>query len=204
MFLHLTRELAAGQLGPFDAEVAGWLTARRGCCDAPMFALTWFGAGGPLAITSTVIVLWLFAARRRWEAAYLAACVGGAALICSLLKLLFQRPRPDESLLYFIATPASFSFPSGHAMGVGGFAGGLVVLAFVSSGARAWRVAAVLLGLALALGVASSRVYFGVHYPSDVAGGLLASTAWVAGVTGWFFPPNGQSAQRQPTPVPTP
>ena len=38
------------------------------------------------------------------------------------------------------------------------------------------------------LGVAASRVYFGVHYPSDVIGGMLAGAAWIAAVTGWFYP----------------
>lgn len=188
MFVRLARELAGDELGPFDSAVSGWLRARRGCCDDPMRLLTRLGQFDRLATLTALAALALVALKRRREAIYLLTCAVGACILCTSLKAFFQRARPDVAFKYMIAMPNSFSFPSGHAMGSVGVLGPLVVVVFAVRAPHAARVSAVVLGLATALGVAISRVYFGVHYPSDVVGGQLAGAAWVAAVTGWFYP----------------
>ncbi len=187
-FARLAHQMQAGGLDPFDRRVAVWLTSRRGEWDEPMLLLTRFGSFWSMAALCSVVVLLLCWRRRYWEAAYLAASGAGAGLWCSALKLLFQRVRPGEEALYLISTPGSFSFPSGHAMGSAGVIASFVIAVYAVRAARGWRVLAVALGLPLVLGVAASRVYFGVHYPSDILGGQLAACAWVAAVTGWFYP----------------
>ena len=60
----------------------------------------------------------------------------------------------------------------------------------------------VLIGLYV-VGVALSRVYFGVHYPSDVIGGQLGAAAWVSALTGWFYPrlfPGEETVEPAPSP----
>lgn len=188
MFVHLARELAENELGPFDSAVSGWLRARRGCCDSPMWALTWLGQFDKLATTTAIAALVLVLMKRLREAIYLAACAAGACVLCTALKSFFHRARPDVAFKYVLEMPDSFSFPSGHAMGSVGVLGPLVVLVFALRAPHAVRVLAAVLGFATVLGVAISRVYFGVHYPSDVLGGQLAGAAWVAAVTGWFYP----------------
>lgn len=187
-FAELASEIAKGEPGAFDQVVASWVQAQRGTWDAPMLALTWFGSFKPMLVLVLVLFALLLAKRRRWEAVYLAACATGGPVLCHLLKLFFRRARPDSSDVYLISAPHSFSFPSGHAMASASVVGALVILVFALHGARPWRAAAVVLGVATALGVAASRVYFGVHYPSDVLGGQLAAAAWVAATTGWFYP----------------
>ena len=187
-FAELASEMAEGELDPFDRVVASWLTRRRGEWDGVMLALTRFGTFWSLATVSAIAALVLAWRGRRWEAAYVVACAGGAAVWCWALKLLFQRVRPEESSLYLLSQPGSFSFPSGHAMGAAGVLGCLVVVVFALRRARAFRFVALGLALPVVMGVAASRVYFGVHYPSDIVGGQLAAAAWIAAVTGWFYP----------------
>jgi len=188
MFAQLARELAENELGDFDSAVSGWLRARRGCCDQPMWALTWLGTFDRLAAITALAAAALLLAKRAREAIYVTVCALGACVLCGGLKAFFQRARPDIALKYVIAMPDSFSFPSGHAMGSFVVLGALVVVVFALRAPRAVRAVAAVCGLVTAFGVAVSRVYFGVHYPSDVVGGQLAGAAWIAAVTGWFYP----------------
>jgi len=66
--------------------------------------------------------------------------------------------------------------------------GCLVVVVHVARARPVLRHGALVLGAALVGGVALSRVYLGVHYPSDVLGGFLAAAAWVSALTGWMYP----------------
>jgi undecaprenyl-diphosphatase len=64
----------------------------------------------------------------------------------------------------------------------------LLVLLWTRGVPRGVRITALVSGAVFAIGVGVSRVYFGVHYPSDVLGAWLAATAWVSAVTGWMYP----------------
>jgi undecaprenyl-diphosphatase len=100
----------------------------------------------------------------------------GGALMSLLLKEYFQRPRPE--VVPHLREVMSTSFPSGHAMGAAVVFLTLAVIfvkAFRSRRAKAFCLG---LGIFLALIVGASRVYVGVHYPTDVAGGWLAGSAW--------------------------
>jgi undecaprenyl-diphosphatase len=112
----------------------------------------------------------------------------GAFLLNGLLKSLFHRPRPGATLLYLIDTPASFSFPSGHAMGAMGVLGGMVVVVHALRWPQALRIVVTSTAVCVIVGIALSRVYFGVHFPSDVIGGQLAGAAWISALTGYFYP----------------
>ena len=111
-------------------------------------------------------------------AALLLAAVGGGMLLSSLLKLGFERPRPD--LVPHGMRVYTASFPSGHAM--------LSAVTYLTLGALLARVEksrpikAFLLGLAIFLTIliGLSRVYLGVHWPSDVVFGYLLGAAWLA------------------------
>jgi undecaprenyl-diphosphatase len=187
-FWRLAREMAEGELDPFDRAVAQLVVRSRGDWDGAMLALTRLGTLRSLTILTSLAAAGLVLRGKRWEAAYVVACAAGAGLWCWALKLLFQRVRPGESGLYVLSLPSSFSFPSGHAMGAAGVLGSFVIVVFAMPAARLWRWPALGVALPLIFGVAASRVYFGVHYPSDIVGGQLAAAAWVAAVTGWFYP----------------
>jgi len=120
----------------------------------------------------------LLALRRRWgDFKFWALAIGGAALLNLAVKGLFGRVRPDfwES----IAPETTFSFPSGHAMG----SMALVLALWVLLRPTRWWRLALALGAAFVLLVGVSRVYLGVHFPSDILAGWAASTFWVIGLS---------------------
>jgi undecaprenyl-diphosphatase len=109
-----------------------------------------------------------------------AVTLAGAALLNVLLKQSFARIRPAPFFEYPL--PVSASFPSGHAFFAASIIGGLTVLVSgrVRSNALRATIWVVALGLILLIGL--SRVYLGVHYPSDVFAGYAVAVVWVAGV----------------------
>lgn len=186
-FVELAEEMREGEMAAFDELVAASVTAWRGSLDGLMVALTVSGEGKWMATVCALAVAALFGFRKRREAVFVATCGVAAAVLSTGLKLAFQRARPDASLGYLLDLPGSFSFPSGHAMGSACVAGSLAIVAFAKLRGP-WRWLTVAVALFYILGVGASRVYFGVHFASDVLGGQLASAAVVAAITGWFFP----------------
>jgi undecaprenyl-diphosphatase len=187
-FVQLADEIREGELGAFDTAVADFVTRARGRIDPLMLTLTHLGEATNMTLICVAVIVACWLRKRLHAAAFMLVASGGAALLDVGLKLVFHRARPDPSLLYLLQTPSSFSFPSGHAMGSAGVLGSLVVLLFALGVPRAYRVLAALLCAAVVIGIALSRVYFGVHYPSDVLGGQLGAAAWVSAVTGYFYP----------------
>lgn len=163
----------------WDRRVALWFHAHATPGGSRVFdVLTQLGYPVVLALGAMVAVL-LWRRRERlllWT--WSAAIVGGLAIENSL-KALVHRSRPQYSAAYLHGR--SYSFPSGHAM-MSTIC--YIALAWIittiagSTGARrmlAYGGAAVLI-----LGIGLSRVYLGVHYPSDVLGGVAAGAAWLA------------------------
>ncbi|MDG2526692.1 phosphatase PAP2 family protein [Stenotrophomonas sp. HITSZ_GD] len=124
----------------------------------------------------TLVVLVLVGVRRWREAVFAGVGFVGSALLNVGAKHFFQRERP--SLWESIAPESTFSFPSGHAMGSMTLAAVLVALAWRTR--WRWPVALAAGGFVLLVGV--SRVYLGVHYPSDILAGWCAALAWVTGL----------------------
>ena len=106
----------------------------------------------------------------------MAICLAGAGLLSFLLKNTFQRLRPDT---FFLVTETSFSFPSGHALATMCFYGMLAF--FIMRETSSWPlrlwVATLTLFLSLAIGI--SRIYLGVHYPTDVVAGYAVGFMWL-------------------------
>ena len=134
--------------------------------------------GGPLAILPVVgLAFWYWQHGERKLSRLILSSFVGNVILNSLLKLLFARPRPN--LFPPVVTETSFSFPSGHAMTAVAVYG-LLSLLLWQRGRHSW---ALLAGLWVPL-VALSRVYLGVHYPSDVLASLALGTVWLVIV--WF------------------
>ncbi len=187
-FARLASELSEGDVDALDRGLQHAVRPWRGSLDGVMLALTRGGDIRPMTLLAACVLI-VLAAKRRWrEARYLVLAAGGALVLNTILKALFHRARPGAELVYLLATPVSPSFPSGHAMGTTGVIGCIIVILHVVGAPGVVRWAAIILGSAITFGVGLSRVYFGMHYPSDVLGGFLAAAAWVSAVTGWIYP----------------
>lgn len=166
----------------FDAAVLHAAQAVRSpAMTAVMRGIT--PLGGTLVATALVLVAaaLLWGRGRRDLAVTVIMLVGGGALVSSTLKVVFARTRPLAELA-LIPLPSTRSFPSGHAMASLCIAVAAVFLAH-RLGIRGRRLTLLVTGSALyALLVAFSRVYLGVHWPSDLAGSWLFGGLWCAGV----------------------
>lgn len=138
--------------------------------------ITALGSLGVLGVLVVASAGFLHLAGRPRTALFVIAATGGGALASSLLKAAFSRPRPD--IVPHATEVATASFPSGHAM--------VSAVVFLTLGALLARQAAApplklyLVGVATVLAgiIGVSRVYLGVHWPSDVLAGWAAGAAW--------------------------
>ena len=134
-------------------------------------------------VTVTSLCLVILAAFLYFRLTRMAALLGitmiGMVVLDEALKLAFHRPRP---VAFFGPTPSSYSFPSGHAFGALCFYG--VLAAILAPRVRGkiakcaiWSVAVFLIAM-----IGFSRIYLGVHYPSDVIAGYAAGAVWVTAI----------------------
>ncbi|MFC5402139.1 phosphatase PAP2 family protein [Cohnella soli] len=125
---------------------------------------------------AAMIVLYVFL-KHRGELLFFAGVVIGSALLNVALKMLFRRDRPT---IHRLAEETGFSFPSGHSMAAFSLYGVLVFLLWKHADKALTRGLLIVLGLGITLMIGISRIYLGVHYPSDVIGGYAASLTWLA------------------------
>ena len=150
-------------IGPF------WL--RRALTD-----ITALGGSPVLTLLTLMSAGYLLAARKTATAAFLVAAVSGGAIASNLLKLVFSRPRPE--VVTHLVDTYSTSFPSGHAMNS--------AIVFLTLGAllaraeadRRVRIYLMAIAIFLTLIIGCSRVYLGVHWPSDVIAGWCVGASW--------------------------
>ena len=139
--------------------------------------------GGPYGDAAVLLIVGIILlVKRRWRwFLYLAVTAGGGALLNLELKHHFARTRPD--IAEMLRRAHGFSFPSGHAMGSTVAYGALAYLAVRALTSWKWKSAALAFAIAFIAAVATSRVYLGVHWISDVGAGITAGAVWVAFTT---------------------
>jgi membrane-associated phospholipid phosphatase/protein tyrosine phosphatase (PTP) superfamily phosphohydrolase (DUF442 family) len=143
-----------------------------------------------LIVFLTVLTAFGWGLTKKWrDAAFLLVTVGGALALDWAFKNGLHRIRPH--LWESPAPEFDFSFPSGHSTGTMSFVAALVVILWKTR----WRWAIFFGGIFYVAAVGCSRLYLGVHYPSDVLGGWLLALAWASGINGLRLqaaePPDG-------------
>ena len=166
-------------VGRADAGISRWLAGERNGELNDATAVT-SEAGGTLTVTALAVLATAAAALmwRRWrEPMLVAVAVAGEVAIFLVVTLLVDRQRPPVK--HLDAAPPTSSFPSGHTAATVALWGALAILA--SERARSALVRGIVLALAfgLPLLVASSRMYRGMHYFTDVLGGALLGVVWL-------------------------
>ncbi|MEP6462520.1 MAG: phosphatase PAP2 family protein [Frankiaceae bacterium] len=184
----VTRVLVHSGLGAADARVdANLVKERTSTLNRISHYTTFLAETMTISALAALLFVALRLTLRRWrESIFLGVSVAGEVLIFLAVTLLIHRHRPAVPELD--SAPPTSSFPSGHTAASVALYGGLAVLAWRSGQSRLLRTIAVVLAIAIPLGVASSRVYRGMHYPSDVLGGMVLSICWLTATATLLLP----------------
>ncbi|MDF2657296.1 MAG: phosphoesterase PA-phosphatase related [Paenibacillus sp.] len=164
----------------FDEAVGDWIRGWRS--DGLTIVFKAFSPLVSTTVFSLLLVvfaaLFVFTFRKRLEPLILVMNLAVAFGLYKGLKSVFERPRPTADALI---EAAGYSFPSGNALMSASFYGLIVYLLY-----RQWRrrnkaaaYTTVVAGILLILGIGISRIYLGVHYPSDIVAGFAIGGAWM-------------------------
>ncbi|MDB5160006.1 MAG: phosphoesterase, PA-phosphatase-like protein [Candidatus Saccharibacteria bacterium] len=175
IFFRIAGEIAERQPIGLDTTILSWIHSQANpTLNWIFFDLTTIGnVEVILPITILLLALLLYKKHRR-HAMLVFFGVGGAAVANFILKLLFHRDRPAfwQSLI----TETGYSFPSGHAM----LTSALILCIVAILWKTKWRIISIVLGAILILSIGFSRLYLGVHYPTDIVAGWSVSVVWIA------------------------
>jgi undecaprenyl-diphosphatase len=185
-FLAIADEVSENEIESFDTFV--FMLFRNPADIADPLGPPWFeetmaeitalGGYPVLVVLVAAVVGYLLVVRHFGPALFVLVSIVSGTAVSQLLKTLYDRPRPD--LVEHLVTTHTASFPSGHAT-----MGALVYLTLASLivrlvDDRPVRAYVVSFAVALALAIGISRVYLGVHWPSDVIAGWALGIAWAS------------------------
>jgi undecaprenyl-diphosphatase len=182
LFVWLGYQVRSGEPTALDVAVRAGVRSL----ESPVLTTVMWGAsiyGGPLWLSPLGLAALAVFLLRGWRrgAMLVVVTLAGGWLLDVVLKELFARARP-EAFFHYYPAPQSFSFPSGHALFATCFFGGIAVLLSHRIGGRPTQVLVWAMALALIVLIGVSRIYLGVHYPTDVVGGFAVGVIWVVSV----------------------
>jgi len=176
VFATLAYEILAKESFTFDKQILLALRELHGpLWDVVMLGLTYIGQPTALLSLCAGLGIWLLKLGERSQATVLIIAASGATALNVLLKHLFGRARP--LLWERVVDVGQYSFPSGHAMismVTFGMIGYLLTTKFPQ-----WRGRIISLTLVLVIGIGLSRLYLGVHWPTDIVAGYAAGIVWL-------------------------
>jgi undecaprenyl-diphosphatase len=177
LFLELASEVAETETQHMDGAVLTWIARYRSPSLTNLFlSVTALGSSWLLLLLSVGVCSGAWLAAQRRLSLTLAAAMLGVPLLSSSLKSVYARDRP--TLVPHLEHVTSASFPSGHTLGSVVFCVTLGLLVYQHTRLRRLRIFIIVYALGIGALVAASRMYLGVHYPSDVIGGALIGITW--------------------------
>ena len=176
-FAKFASHVRSGSTQAFDDTVLKWLAGHRTpLLDAAMLEITFLGTGTVVLMIVAISGLFLWLTKHKYSALLLLISTVGGILMNNLLKAGYGRPRPQ--LVEWGTHVVSWSFPSGHAMSAAVVYGTVAYLAARLQERHLHRLVTLLCAAVLILLIGFSRLYLGVHYPSDVIAGIIIGLAW--------------------------
>jgi undecaprenyl-diphosphatase len=176
-FAKFAGHVRGGRTQAFDDAVLKWIQQHHSPRLEPvMMEITFLGTGTVVMMIVAVSAMFLWLTKHRYSALLLLIATAGGILLNNLLKVGFGRPRPQ--IFDWGTEVVSWSFPSGHAMSAAVVYGTVAYLATRLQARHLHRVLTLLSAAVLIFLIAATRLYLGVHYPSDVIAGVIIGLAW--------------------------
>lgn len=179
LFAKLAQLVRRGYTQPFDEAVLRWMQHHQvPWFEKLMLEITMLGTWIVVLSIVSIAGLFLWLTRHKYSAGLLMVATTGGIILDNILKVGFSRPRPR--IFEWGTTASSYSFPSGHAMSATVV---YVTVAYLAARLQKTYVARLAtLGTAAVIiaAICMSRLYLGVHYPSDVAAGVIMGLAWAS------------------------
>ncbi|MFT4413414.1 phosphatase PAP2 family protein [Bacillus sp. UMB0728] len=177
--------ISAQKIERFDQTLISFIRGYESQALTTIMKFFTFIGSFPVVLVLFLIVSFILYSvlRCRAEVFLLGTVIIGTQVINQTLKVIFHRARPDFHLLIDVG---GYSFPSGHAMSAFAVYGILAFIFWRHILNRFGRTTIVIFSSLLILIIGTSRIYLGVHYPSDIIGGYFASSVWLT-VSIWFF-----------------
>ena len=178
LFGYIAFTIGNEKIEHFDMAIIGFVQGMESpWLTAVLIGFTWIGSSyivAPIAIIAALVLIFKY--HYRQQAFLLITVIVGTVLFNWLLKIYFKRERPE---IHRILDANGFSFPSGHTMMAVSL---YVIIAYIS-----WRnlkttlnrILLILSAAFMMIMIGISRIYLGVHFPSDVVGGIAASALWL-------------------------
>jgi undecaprenyl-diphosphatase len=176
-FSELAETVIAGKTQAFDVAVLRMIYTRHTpALDATMIEITALGTGTVVLMIVCVAALFLTLTKHKYSALLLLVATAGGLALDMVLKMRFDRPRPH--VFAWGTNAVSSSFPSGHAMSATIVYSTVAYLAARLQHRRWARWLTMFIAVIVIALICFSRLYLGVHYPSDVLAGVVIGFAW--------------------------
>jgi undecaprenyl-diphosphatase len=197
LFIKITSELLEHEVSGVDSTILiGFAKTRTPWVTVVAVDLTALGSVTLVVLVSTIALCVLLLLKDRMGALQLVAASVGAGILTTTIKNYIDRPRPE--VVTQLIQVSGLSYPSGHSLAAASLYLTVAILVCRHLQRTQHQIAILAMTAGIILLVGTSRIYLGVHYPSDVASGISLGAAWALLLAGCFsFFPNPKLARRE-------
>jgi len=185
LFIRITSELLEHEVSSVDRTILiGFAAARTPWLTGLAVDFTALGSVTLVVLVSTIALCVLLLLKDRMAALQLVAASVGAGILTTTIKNYIDRPRPE--VVTQLIQVSGFSYPSGHSLAAASLYLTVAILVCRHLQRTGHQIAILAMTVGIILLVGISRIYLGVHYPSDVASGISLGAAWALLLAGCF------------------
>ena len=177
IFWRFADKLIEKELHKFDLTIINWVQSFISVKHTKLMEfITFLGSTIAVIVISVLSLFLMLLNKKRWESLFFLIAVLGSSVFNMILKWIFHRTRPT---IHPIIQETGYSFPSGHSMVSFVMYGMLTYFLVLFLVKRSAKIITIIFFSVLVLFIGISRIYLGVHYPSDVIAGFSAGGTWL-------------------------